>query len=64
MAELCCRFKPLVAKEIIRAVLNERLAGKTYSTDDSAKWTKEIATAIKLKLKGACCVSPLAGRLG
>ena len=47
------RFKPHVAKEIIKSVLSERLAGKQYSTDDTAKWTKEIALAVKQKLKGA-----------
>jgi hypothetical protein len=41
-----------VAKEIIKSVLQERLAGKQYSTDDTAKWTKEIASAIKQRLKG------------
>ena len=34
-------------------MLGERLAGKQYSTDDTAKWTKEIALAVKQKLKGA-----------
>ncbi len=42
-----------MAKEIIKSVLTERLAGKQYSTDDTAKWTKDIATAIKQKLKGS-----------
>ncbi len=46
-----------MAKEIIKSVLTERLAGKQYSTDDTAKWTKDIATAIKQKLKGSYLIS-------
>ena len=48
-----------MAKEIIKSVLTERLAGKQYSTDDTAKWTKDIATAIKQKLKGSYLILPL-----
>lgn len=32
-------------------MLQEKLASKTYSQDDTPKWTKEIAYTIKMKLK-------------
>jgi hypothetical protein len=47
------RFKPSVVKEIIAGVLNEQLAGKEFSVDNTSGWTKEISDEIKKRLKGA-----------
>ena len=46
------KFKPSAAKEILAAVLNEKLAGKEFSADLTTQWTKEIADEVKTRLKG------------
>ena len=47
------KFKPSAAKEILAAVLNEKLQGKEFSADLTTQWTKEIADEVKTRLKGA-----------
>jgi len=47
------KFKPSAAKEILAAVLNEKLSGKDFSADLTTQWTKEIADEVKTRLKGA-----------
>jgi hypothetical protein len=61
------KFKPSAAKEILSAVLNEKLQGKEFSADLTTQWTKEIADEVKTRLKGeptepvaaraACCLA-------
>ena len=46
------KFKPSAAKEILSAVLNEKLQGKEFSADLTTQWTKEIADEVKTRLKG------------
>lgn len=45
------KFKVSKAKEIIAAVLKSRLAGCAYHADNTSTWAREIADAIKSKLK-------------
>lgn len=45
------KFRPVIVKECIHNVLNERLDGKTYEPDEIMDWTKAIADDIKTKLK-------------
>jgi hypothetical protein len=47
------KFKPSAAKEILAAVLNEKLQDKEFSADLTTQWTKEIADEVKTRLKGA-----------
>ena len=46
------RFKPSRAKEVIAAVLKERLTGTVYHADNTSAWSREIADDIKQRLKG------------
>ena len=50
--EYAGKFKPSAAKEILAAVLNEKLQGKEFSADQTTQWTKEIADEVKSRLKG------------
>mmetsp|Transcript_38558 Transcript_38558/g.88409 ORF Transcript_38558/g.88409 Transcript_38558/m.88409 type:complete len:116 (+) Transcript_38558:25-372(+) len=45
------KFRPNAVKPLITAVLNDRLADKTYNPELTAQWTREIADEIKNKLK-------------
>ena len=45
------KFKPQIIKDIIKSTLIEKLTSKIYHTDDTSKWTKEIASIIKNKCK-------------
>lgn len=44
-------LNPRVVKDLISAVLVSSLQGKEYDQNETGGWTKEIATAIKAKLK-------------
>lgn len=46
------RFRPVIVKECIHNILNERLTGKRYDTEETIAWTKEISDEIKLRLRG------------
>ncbi|WAR27225.1 DYT2B-like protein [Mya arenaria] len=46
------KFRPVIVKECIHNVLNERLDGKSYDPEEIMDWTKTIADDIKTKLKG------------
>jgi hypothetical protein len=46
------KFKPSQGKEILAAVLSEKLTGKEFSADLTTQWTKEIADEVKTRLKG------------
>ena len=50
--EYAGKFKPSQAKEILAAVLSEKLTGKEFSADLTTQWTKEIADEVKTRLKG------------
>lgn len=45
------RFKPTRAKDVIAAVLKNRLAGAVYHADNTSSWAREIADDVKAKLK-------------
>nr|XP_022338983.1 tctex1 domain-containing protein 2-like [Crassostrea virginica] len=45
------KFRPVIVKETIHNVLNEHLTGKTYDTEETTEWTRQISDDIKLKLK-------------
>lgn len=45
------RFHPSVAKDIIKQVLESKLADKTYNSEIAPQWSREIADEIKNKLK-------------
>lgn len=45
------KFKPSRAKELIAAVLKERLNGAVYHADNMSAWTREIADDIKQRMK-------------
>jgi hypothetical protein len=40
-----------VVKQVIKEVLAEHLTDKEYNQNDTGVWTREIAAAIKLRLK-------------
>ncbi len=42
---------PRVVKDLISSLLSTHLKGKEYDQNETANWTKEIATAIKNALK-------------
>lgn len=46
------RFRPAQARELVRSVLQQRLAGTTYNADRLSVLSKEIADDIKQRLKG------------
>ncbi|CAM6088101.1 unnamed protein product [Calypogeia fissa] len=46
-----CRFFPGKAKEVIGAVLREKLTGATYDADTAPMWVREITDTIKVRLK-------------
>lgn len=48
---LFCSLNPRVVKDLINSVLVDHLKGKEYDQNETGAWTKEIATAIKAKLK-------------
>eukprot|EP01048_Picozoa_sp_COSAG05_P001291 COSAG05_NODE_43_length_25931_cov_49.314636_4_plen_69_part_00 len=50
--EYANKFKASKAKEILAAVLKEKLEGKEFSADLTTQWTKEIADEVKAQLKG------------
>lgn len=45
------KFKSDKVKEAIQEILNEELSGKTYDSEETANWTKNISETIKDKLK-------------
>lgn len=47
-----CRFKANPVKEVIRNVLTEQLAGKSYDSDNAKKWTISIANDVNTKVRG------------
>lgn len=53
-----CRFFPGKAKEMIGAILKEKLTGATYDADTAPMCVREITDAIKAKLKGRA-ISPI-----
>lgn len=51
----CCavsRFRVSRVREIIAAVLKQRLTGAVYHADNTSSWAREIADDIKRRLKG------------
>ena len=46
------RFRPIIVKETIHTVLNDRLSGKVYDADETIELSKVISDDIKTKLKG------------
>jgi hypothetical protein len=42
-------------KELIQGILNAKLQGVTYHSENTSQWTREIADEIKTKLKGLAC---------
>jgi len=44
-------FNPRKAQEIIQEVLKQHLTGKKYDQNETGNWTKDIATAVKNRLK-------------
>jgi hypothetical protein len=46
------RFRPIIVKETIHNVLNDRLSGKVYDVDETTDLCKVISDEIKTKLKG------------
>ena len=46
-------------KQIIRETLDAKLTGLTYQSENTSRWTKEIADEIRDKLKGVQCISKL-----
>ena len=47
-----CRFRPAIVKEVIHNILQERLAGISYSQEESTELSKQLGDEIKSKLKG------------
>ena len=47
-----CRFKPRLAKSMLKEIMNNVLDGKEYDQNETGNWTREIATTAKQKLKG------------
>ncbi|XP_005100157.1 tctex1 domain-containing protein 2 [Aplysia californica] len=45
------KFRPVNVKEMLHTVLGEKLTGKTYSSEDTTAWTKEISETIRDRLK-------------
>ncbi|XP_062521802.1 dynein light chain Tctex-type protein 2B-like [Corticium candelabrum] len=45
------KFRPAVAKDVIRNTLHEHLDGKEYNSEEASVWTKTICDEIKDKLK-------------
>jgi len=45
------KFRPVNVKEMIHTVLGEMLTGKSYSSEDTNAWTKEISETIRDRLK-------------
>lgn len=39
-------------KEMIHGVMNDELGGKKYVVEEAEVWTKNIATAVRNKVKG------------
>ena len=50
------RFRPINVKEMIHVVLGEMLSGKTYNSEETASWTRDISDTIKKRLKGMQCL--------
>jgi len=44
-------FKPREVKQIMKAVIKEKLFDKKYNQNETGNWTKDIAVAIKSRLK-------------
>ncbi|KAI9219894.1 Tctex-1 family-domain-containing protein [Blastocladiella britannica] len=45
------KFKPSIAQSILRQVLAENLAGKSYNAEECSAWTRTIADTVRHKLK-------------
>ena len=45
------KFRPGAVKDIIHTVLNDTLTGKLYDADQVSRWSKDISTSIKNKIK-------------
>ncbi|BFZ00552.1 hypothetical protein BsWGS_03591 [Bradybaena similaris] len=45
------KFRPAAVKEVIHLVLAEKLHGRSYNSEDTTTWTKEIADTVKARLK-------------
>lgn len=52
MIYLSYRFRPIIVKETIHTVLNDRLSGKVYDVDETTDLCRVISDEIKTKLKG------------
>jgi len=42
----------MTVKELIHGVMNDELGGKKYTVEAAEVWTKNIATAVRNKVKG------------
>ncbi|VDI38573.1 dynein light chain Tctex-type protein 2B-like [Mytilus galloprovincialis] len=45
------KFRPIIVKETIHTVLNDRLSGKVYDVDETTDLCRVISDEIKTKLK-------------
>mmetsp|Transcript_14299 Transcript_14299/g.43956 ORF Transcript_14299/g.43956 Transcript_14299/m.43956 type:complete len:124 (+) Transcript_14299:110-481(+) len=45
------KFKPAAVKVLLGAVMSEKLADKTYSSESAAQWSREISDEIKSRIK-------------
>ncbi|PRP86389.1 Tctex1 domain-containing protein 2 [Planoprotostelium fungivorum] len=45
------KFRPKIVQGLIKEVLQEKLEGVTYHSENTSQWTREIADGIKRKLK-------------
>lgn len=45
------RFQAVTVKELIHGVMNDELGGKKYTVEEAEVWTKNIATAVRNKVK-------------
>ncbi len=61
---VCLRFRAPVVKDIMKKVLQEKLEGQDYQPDNVTNSTKEIADAIRDRLKGAPPAPLLAASAG
>eukprot|EP00163_Fabomonas_tropica_P031482 TRINITY_DN7506_c0_g1_i1.p1 TRINITY_DN7506_c0_g1~~TRINITY_DN7506_c0_g1_i1.p1 ORF type:complete len:126 (+),score=14.00 TRINITY_DN7506_c0_g1_i1:245-622(+) len=45
------KFRPSVVKAMMKQLLEEKLKDKTYHSENTSNWTREIADELKQKLK-------------
>ncbi len=45
------RFKPKIIEALIKEVLQAKLTGQTYHSENTSQWNREIADEIKIRAK-------------